>query len=190
MTITHSEIRNILSQYLDRYPNEVSDMAFLFHALDADHDITSRTEFRSGHVTAGAVVLDNKERVLSIRHKTLDTWLLPGGHLEHEDPNLLGASLREMEEETGIPRHQIMGSPTGDGVPLDIDIHKIPANPAKAEPEHHHFDFRYVHRIEDASVHLQFDEVTDFAWHPISNWPTQRLAVKLRPEACGVRARW
>ena len=40
---------------------------------------------------------------VKIRHKTLDKWLLPGGHIEPEDSSLLGASLRELEEEAGIP---------------------------------------------------------------------------------------
>ncbi|WP_431888985.1 NUDIX hydrolase [Nocardiopsis alba] len=182
MTVTQPEIRYVLSKYLERHPDEVDDMALLLHALDEGHDITSRKEFRTGHVTAGAAVVDPQGRVLMIRHKTLDRWLLPGGHLEPEDQSLLGASLRELEEETGIPWQQVVSPPAHDVIPADIDIHKIPANPAKDEPEHHHFDFRYAHWVEDTDVRLQLDEVTDFAWRPLSDLPTN-LAHKLAPVA-------
>lgn len=66
--------------------------------------------------------------------------------------------------------------------PADIDIHKIPANPDKDEPEHFHFDFRYAHWVEDADVRLQLEEVTDFAWRPLSDLPS-KLAEKLTPVA-------
>lgn len=180
MTVTRPEIRDVLSKYLERHPGEVDDMALLFHALDEGHDITSRKEFRSGHVTAGAAVVDPQGRVLVIRHKTLDKWLLPGGHIEPQDPSLPGASLRELEEEAGIPWQRVVSPPAHDATPVDIDIHKIPANPAKDEPEHHHFDFRYAYWVESTDVQLQLEEVTDFEWRPLSDLPTE-LAGKLAP---------
>lgn len=179
MTVTHPEIRYVLSRYLDRYPDEVRDMALLFHALNEAHDVTSRKEFRIGHVTAGAAVVDPAGRVLMIRHKALGKWLLPGGHVEPEDANLLGASLRELEEEAGIPWQHAVSPPAQDVAPIDIDIHTIPANPAKGEPEHVHFDFRYAHWVEDTDVQLQLEEVTDFEWRPVSDIPSGQLATKL-----------
>ncbi|GAB3493334.1 NUDIX hydrolase [Nocardiopsis coralliicola] len=182
MTVTHPEIRYVLSKYLDRNPDEVDDMALLFRALNEGHDLASRKEFRIGHVTAGAAVVDPEGRALMIRHKTLDTWLLPGGHLEPEDGSLLAASLRELEEEAGIPWQQVVSPPAHDVAPADIDIHKIPANPDKGEPAHFHFDFRYAHWVEDAEVRLQLDEVTAFEWRPIADLPPA-LSAKLAPVA-------
>ncbi|WP_304452982.1 hypothetical protein [Nocardiopsis sp. YSL2] len=63
--------------------------------------------------------------------------------------------------------------------PIDLDIHRIPANTAKAEPEHWHFDFRYLYRIEESSVQLQAEEVGGHAWHPHTEIPQERLAQKL-----------
>lgn len=182
MTVTQPEIHYVLSRYLDRYPGQVDDMALLFHALDEGHAVTSRKEFRIGHATVGAAVIDPEGRVLMIQHKTLDKWLLPGGHIEPEDSSLLGASLRELEEEAGIPWQRVVSPPAHDVTPADIDIHKIPANPDKGEPEHYHFDFRYAHWVEDADVRLQLEEVTDFEWRPFADLPSE-LADKLAPVA-------
>jgi ADP-ribose pyrophosphatase YjhB (NUDIX family) len=73
----------------------------LSHALGRGTDLASRKEFDDGHVTCGAVMIDNTRRLLLIQHKALGRWL-PGGHLEPEDNSLNLAALRELEEETGI----------------------------------------------------------------------------------------
>ncbi|WP_418155523.1 NUDIX hydrolase [Actinoalloteichus caeruleus] len=180
MTVNQAEIRDVSSRYLERNPDETEALQPLFRALDEGHAITSRKEFRIGHVTVGAVVLDPANRVLLIRHKILDKWLLPGGHLEPVDGDLFHASLRELEEETGITWQRASCPPAYDDMPADIDIHTIPASLSKGEPEHLHFDFRYVHRVERTDVHLQIEEVTDFEWRPLADLPAE-LARKLVP---------
>ncbi|MFD4948985.1 NUDIX hydrolase [Streptomyces sp. NPDC058239] len=117
-------------------------------------------EFR-GHVTAGAVLADPDGRILHIRHLALNRWLLPGGHLEPQDSNLLAAAQGELSEETGIPAAVVI--PAGH-LPIHIDAHSIPANPAKRESEHHHFDFRFLFRKSADVVELQTEEVTAAVW--------------------------
>nr|WP_267887196.1 IS3 family transposase [Thermobifida halotolerans] len=41
-------------------------------------------------------------------HRVLDTWLLPGGHLEAEGTDLLAASPRELAEETGLRPERVV----------------------------------------------------------------------------------
>ncbi|MFC4561101.1 NUDIX hydrolase [Nocardiopsis mangrovi] len=94
-------------------------------------------------------------------HRALDTWLLPGGHIERDDTRLIDAALRELTEETGISASAI--SPTGTR-PLHIDVHPIPANDAKGEPEHRHIDFRFLFRTSADVGELQTEEVLDAAW--------------------------
>ena len=127
--------------------------------------MTSRTTF-TGHVTCSAIVVDPAGRVLHIRHNVLNTWLRPGGHLEPGDTSLVGAALREVAEETGIAADALA---LVDEVPLDIDVHPIPANPGKGEPAHQHFDLRYAFTTTTTAtpvVALQAEEVHDFAWLP------------------------
>ncbi len=163
LAITADHIRTTLTAYLDTHPEEKRDLAAVLDLLDAGGDLASRKEFR-GHVTAGAILADTDGRILHIHHRALDTWLLPGGHLEPQDTSLLGAALRELAEETGIPADAVV--PAGKH-PIHLDVHPIPANAAKAEPDHQHIDVRFLFRTAADVRQLQTDEVTDAAWRTI-----------------------
>ncbi|MFW6692965.1 NUDIX hydrolase [Streptomyces sp. MAR4 CNX-425] len=160
MPITAEHIRETVDDYLDSHPDEKWRLAPVLELLDAGADLTSRKEFR-GHATAGAILADPAGRVLHIRHLALDRWLLPGGHLEADDARLVDAAQRELTEETGIAASVVV--PVGLR-PLHIDVHPIPANDAKGEPEHQHIDFRFIFRTSANVGELQTEEVTAAAW--------------------------
>jgi ADP-ribose pyrophosphatase YjhB (NUDIX family) len=114
----------------------------------------------------------------SARPKT--TGISPrGGHIDPTDPGLPDAARRELAEETGIGWQQATSAPGFDRIPLDIDLHLVPANPAKGEPSHWHADFRYVFLVSDPAVVLRLEEVSDYAWLPPSSLQTARLAAKV-----------
>ncbi|MEU8569148.1 NUDIX domain-containing protein [Streptomyces pathocidini] len=160
MAITPDHIRDTLDEYVEVHPQDKPNLAPVLELLDAGADLSTRKEFR-GHATAGAILADAAGRVLHIRHRALDRWLLPGGHLEADDARLLDAAQRELTEETGIPASAVV--PAGMR-PLHIDVHPIPANDAKGEPRHQHFDFRYLFRTSAEVGELQLEEVTAAAW--------------------------
>ena len=99
--------------------------------------------------------------------------------MEPGDTGLLYAALRGLEEETGIPWRLTVSPPGQDVCPVDVDIHAIPANPRQDELAHWHADFRYSFWVMSPQVWLQLEEVTDYAWHPVSEAPTRALAGKL-----------
>ncbi|MFD6937469.1 NUDIX hydrolase [Streptomyces goshikiensis] len=174
MPITADHIRATLTEYTDAHPEEKAALAFVHELIDQGIDLTSRKEFR-GHATAGAVVVNGDGQALFIRHVALGKWLTPGGHLEHEDTDLLGAALRELAEETGIT---LSVSPVHP-YPVHIDVHPIPANERKAEPEHRHFDFRYLFRLEgDQGVALQEEEVSGYAWRGVDTITDETLRAR------------
>lgn len=161
MPITAQHVRDTLDIYLAGHPAEKEALSALSDVLDqAGDSIASRKEYR-GHVTAGAALLRPDGRVLTIEHRALRRWLLPGGHVEDSDMTLLDAALRELAEETGISPDQVEPD---SGVPLHIDTHPIAANPDKGEDAHRHFDFRYLFRTTADTVELQQEEVTAYSW--------------------------
>ncbi len=178
MTVTRGEIADTLSRYLIRHPDERPDLEPLLQALAADTDLAARATV-PGHVTCGAAAIDPEGRLLMVHHKTLQRWLLPGGHLEPGDTTLPTAARRELDEETGVPCREIVSPPGMDIVPVDIDLHSIPADPAKGEPAHWHADFRYAFWVSSYAVRLQLDEVTDYGWRPLADLRAARLATKI-----------
>jgi 8-oxo-dGTP pyrophosphatase MutT (NUDIX family) len=159
--IAAGQIRVAVDAYLRRHPGDADRITALTNALPGANDLTSRTTF-AGHVTCSAIVVDPDRQVLHIRHNALNAWLRPGGHLDPGDTSLAGAALRELSEETGITAEAVAA--IGDG-PINIDVHPIPANPAKGEPRHQHFDLGYAFTTAARPlVQLQADEVHDYAW--------------------------
>lgn len=183
MAIFPEEINAVTAAYLIEYPNEAERLAPLLGAIKPVGIRSGALPHRKtlpGHVTTGALLLDDEGRLLQIAHKALGRWLNPGGHCESQDTSLPEAALRELVEETGIPAHAIELLAQPGGLPIDIDIHPIPANPAKDEPGHWHYDFRYVFRLTGSSaVDLQEDEVDGHRWIPASDIEAGQLAEKL-----------
>jgi 8-oxo-dGTP pyrophosphatase MutT (NUDIX family) len=110
--------------------------------LDTHPDPFSRHHLVPGHITASAVLIDERaERVGLIWHAKLGLHLQPGGHVEPGDASVLDAAWRELMEETGLAGHDL--ELLGD-TPIDVDVHDIPARPG--EGRHRHFDVRYGFR--------------------------------------------
>jgi len=104
-------------------------------------DAFSRTHFIPGHFTASCFIIDGAGRLLLHHHRRLDRWLQLGGHVEDgETPE--AAALREGAEESGLRDLTLV-----DGTIFDLDIHTIPA--ANGDPEHDHFDVRYLARTRN-----------------------------------------
>lgn len=178
MTVTNREISATLSRYLVAHPGERGALAPLLSCLTANADVSSRQTV-PGHVTCSAAVISEAGRVLVIRHNFLDRWLLPGGHIDPVDAGLLAAAQRELAEETGLRGPRAVVAPELEQLPIDIDVHQIPANPAKGEPAHWHADFRYAFHAAEPAVHLQLDEVSGYAWRLPSSLHPASLAAKL-----------
>ncbi|SDV47389.1 8-oxo-dGTP pyrophosphatase MutT, NUDIX family [Chitinasiproducens palmae] len=143
-----------LLDYRIRFPDEATSVDRAIAAFQGSADPFSRRNL-PGHVTASGIVLNvenggiaagqgqgDAAQVLLVWHAPTARWLQPGGHVEgDETPDQ--SALREVMEETGFRcgLHAWHRDPV---VPIDVDIHRIPANPSKHEPEHWHCDLRFV----------------------------------------------
>ncbi|MFG3323833.1 NUDIX domain-containing protein [Streptomyces sp. NPDC048171] len=181
MSLSHHHIRTTVYPYLARHPHEREQLSVLLDALDRPgEDIASRSTF-TGHVTCGAIVVDQLGRILHVLHLASGKVLVPGGHTERTDDSLAAAALRELHEETGIPARAVTPWPGYETVPLDIDIHDIDAHPGKGEPAHQHFDLRFPFRLRTTAVPvvLQEEEVGGIEWRPVDRVTSPTLREKL-----------
>jgi 8-oxo-dGTP pyrophosphatase MutT (NUDIX family) len=146
-----------LRHYVPSDDAEASHRRAMLALLEAGEAAFTRGHFAPGHFTASCYIVDDARRLLLHHHRRLDRWLQMGGHIElEESPDV--AALREGSEESGL-RDLVL---VGDGI-FDLDIHPIPA--AKGEPDHDHFDVRYLARTSTPEdVIVDRNESNELAW--------------------------
>ncbi|MGH3811029.1 MAG: NUDIX hydrolase [Pseudonocardiaceae bacterium] len=116
------------------------------------------------HATAGAFVFCRVAaggwRLGLIEHPRLGRWMVPGGHVEHDECQAQ-AAVREVEEESGLTGVRFLEVPTPPlpggfprthvRVPLPwwIIEQRVPADNHLAEP-HVHVDHQYLAVVDDS----------------------------------------
>lgn len=111
----------------------------------------------AGHLTASAwVVNDAATHGLVLLHAKIGRWLQPGGHADGEAA-LASVVLREATEETGIEGLKVHSEP------VDIDVHLF-VNRKQREPDHLHFDVRYLIRAPRGAVAQRNHESDALRW--------------------------
>jgi 8-oxo-dGTP pyrophosphatase MutT (NUDIX family) len=123
-------------------------------------------ELSVGHIT-GSAWLVNKElsHVFFTHHKKLNQWFQPGGHSDG-NANTLSVAMQEASEESGIEDVYIQA--LNNNI-FDIDIHTIPAR--KKEPEHLHYDIRFILEADMNQPLKISDESNEIAWIAIEEIP-------------------
>src|SRR3954466_14998933 len=99
---TREEIRALIERYHTRFPGEEAEVQPLVNFIDQfdGETLISRKNF-TGHLTTSAFIVDQQAAaLLLLKHKFLNRWLQPGGHVDTGDASLVAAALREAVEET------------------------------------------------------------------------------------------
>lgn len=120
-----------------------------------------------GHVTGSGFVLSpDYEAVLMTHHKKLNKWLQLGGHADGES-SIHEVALRECLEESGLKNLKFLHLSNEEKIPsiMDLDIHLIQGS---KEPDHWHFDVRYLLVSETMDIKIS-DESMDLKWIPLKN---------------------
>lgn len=147
-----------LEKFVLRHPARIDEVSCFRCFLDSDAGVFRR-EHGPGHFTGSAWLVDDSgAHALLTLHAKLGRWLQLGGHADGER-DLAAVALREAEEESGL------GGLRAESDIFDIDRHAIPVR--GAEPEHWHYDVRFVVR---AGVDTRFAlsaESHALAWRPV-----------------------
>jgi S-adenosylhomocysteine hydrolase/8-oxo-dGTP pyrophosphatase MutT (NUDIX family) len=166
-------IRQAVETYVTLFPAEAQRQTqlrdFLKH-IPTPEALYSRKTF-VGHITASGIIISRRSRkVLLIHHKALTIYLQPGGHVDGNGEGPLNAARREITEETGLADLTYIPYHADPIVPIDIDTHAIPENSHKQEPDHFHYDFRYLFLYEgpDDAVRITREELDAARWIEVS----------------------
>lgn len=146
-----------VDRYIKRHPENESTAMRLLQFVQETPACFCR-ENKQGHITGSAWLVNQQgnKALLTLHHK-LQIWVQPGGHADG-DSDVLRVACREAMEESGITELRVLDTEI-----FDIDIHTIPARPATGEPEHLHYDVRYLLQA-DHEDYVISDESDALGW--------------------------
>lgn len=126
------------------------DEATLYENIQLGHRQSSSLE--DGHPTASAFVINpERNKILMIYHRKYDSWGWMGGHVM-KDESILDASIRELEEESGLSRKSPYSS-------HPISVEKLWAF------DHYHYNVTFLFVVdEDEDLILNERETKGIRW--------------------------
>lgn len=157
--MTREDLIKQLSQYPSFNEEEEDYRLRMLSLLQEEKDCFHR-HLLHGHFTGSAFIINiDCQQVLLLHHRKLDKWLQPGGHADG-DENIAQVAEREAWEETGLKNIRLLQPEI-----FDLDIHTIPAR--KNEPEHLHYDIRFLFVADSTEPLLRNSESKALAWLPL-----------------------
>jgi len=179
MSIREDQIVRELSHYIYEHPDE--QMA-LMPVYDAARDHAQRgTCTHSRHcplVTTGAVVVDERSRVLSLRHE--GAFALAETEPEDQDNSLAGAALRLLAEAIGI--RDVWTEPDTDG-PFLIDVTRAGQHTYGPRLR---IGFRYLFRAHSDAVAPTVITTGAAAWTPLGEIGIPAVRNRLHGHLVGI----
>lgn len=147
--------------------HEASMAAGMIRFVEEHEDCAERS-LLIGHLTGSAWIVDAaRRRTLLTQHRKLGKWLQPGGHADG-DLDMAAVAMREAREETGLTKLRLAHGGSGGAVMIfDVDRHRIPLR--GAEPEHWHYDVRFVVEADPDEPLVMTNESKDLAWVAVAD---------------------
>lgn len=161
MTVREDQIIRELSHYIHEHPAEQTALMPVYDAaLDHSRRRACTHDQRCPLVMTGAVVVDERNRVLCLRHE--GGYALAEAEPEAEDASLSEAALRLLAEEAGI--RDVWTQPGAEG-PFLVDV---------TRPGQHRYGrrlrvgIRYLFRAHSGAVFPSMIETGAAAWVPLT----------------------
>jgi 8-oxo-dGTP pyrophosphatase MutT (NUDIX family) len=128
------------------------------------------TQFPRGiEVITGTIIRNKKGEILLTKNKKWKDWIVPGGHVEPGE-TIAQAAEREVKEETGL-----------DATCVSIlDFEEIINSPAFHRPAHFISFHTVLEVAEDATLHVDPEEVSEYKWVSPENALQEQLDPGIR----------
>ncbi len=155
-------LKNIFQKYIETFPLEKETAQKYIDFLEKQQEKAFVRQTLEWHFT-GSIVVVNKDfsKTLLMHHKKLWIWMNFWWHADWES-DLKNVAIRELEEEWGIKiqKENLLNI-------IDLDLHIIPER--KQEPEHYHYDIKFIVAIDDnTNFEKQEKDVNDIKWFSIN----------------------
>lgn len=184
-----SPLLSLLDAHEMAWPDQ-RDLVARFRAFAGSHTDCLYRSCRPGHITASAwIVSADGGRCLLTLHRKLGRWLQLGGHVDGE-VHVERAALREASEESGMGQFTLVRW-RDQLTPLDLDVHPIPAR--FDEPEHLHWDVRFLLRAAPGQQLVLSSESSDLRWFDVGELravTTEESVLRLHRKAAMLREQW
>jgi 8-oxo-dGTP pyrophosphatase MutT (NUDIX family) len=146
---------SLLNEYFPEDPTEQKDKAKMLDFISREPDCFERS-CQEGHFT-GSCWLENFDgsTALLTHHKKFNDWLQLGGHADG-DSDLLRVSLKEAQEESGLPVVPVFNKI------FDIGVHFIQLH--EDTTQHCHYDVRFYLRATEDKPFVVSEESHDLKW--------------------------
>lgn len=141
------------------YTVEESVKAFMMSFLEGHGKYSWQRQNMDGHFVGSMfTVTPDYQKIALLKHKKLQLWLQPGGHVNDYDLTIHDTAKRECMEELGLTSDDIFYCTSNI---FDLDLHVIPAT--KDMPAHWHLDIRYLLQTRKQEL-KNSDESEEVAW--------------------------
>ena len=151
--------RALLQKITDYNPEFEEEVEFRVSFLDFINTYPDCFErsLEIGHITGSAWIVNRaRSKALLTHHKKLNRWLQLGGHADG-DPDIINVATKEAVEESGLKSLRLLSETI-----FDIDIHTIPAR--KSDPEHLHYDVRFLFEADEKEPFIVSEESNNLGW--------------------------
>jgi 8-oxo-dGTP pyrophosphatase MutT (NUDIX family) len=181
--MTKADILKLLYAHQGATPEEMQYIRDTIDFVSREEYWWQRTTLE-GHLTGSAWILNEaRDAALLLHHRKLNRWLQPGGHADADDGGLEDTARREAREETGCQQLKLLQSAI-----FDLDIHRIPAK--GTEPEHLHYDVRFLFVATDGTMEINTAEAKGAHWAPLSTLTGEDTPLSLRRMALKTERYW
>lgn len=154
-------ILELINNYHPKNRLEQSFKQDLLAFIKANGDCFKRS-LQIGHITGSSWIVNQScNKALLTHHNKLDRWLQLGGHADG-DTDVIAVASREAYEESGLTSLRLISNEI-----FDIDIHSIPGR--KAEPQHLHYDIRFLFEADDEEPFHVSSESKSLKWVPFQS---------------------